>query len=66
MTKPGILATLIFAFALVGCQTSATNCAGWRKPPKINDPARLVRVEKPLSVWVVSTDSFGREQGCWE
>jgi|GEM_PF-3204128 len=41
-------------------------CAGWSKPPQINQPVRLVQVEPDLSRWIVSTDKFGIKQRCWK
>jgi len=48
------------------CSTNApTSCAGWTRPPAINEPVRLVQVEPALSRWLVATDKFGQKQGCW-
>lgn len=54
------------ALTLAGCQTSAGNCAGWRQPPKANDPASLVQREETIARYLVATDRFGKAQGCWK
>lgn len=54
------------ASTLAGCQTTAGSCAGWKKPPKANDPAGLVEREEPIARYLVATDRFGRDQGCWK
>jgi len=60
------LLSLGFVLFLSACQTNAPLiCAGWTRPPAINEPARLVQVEPDLSRWVVATDTFGQKQGCW-
>ncbi|WP_412057449.1 hypothetical protein [Bartonella sp. DGB2] len=52
---------------LAGCQmTPAPLCSGWRPPPRVNKPARLVKDEPNLSRWIVATDRFGRSEKCWE
>ncbi|TXH44563.1 MAG: hypothetical protein E6Q97_32405 [Desulfurellales bacterium] len=60
-----VLMIMSCVFVLAGCQTTASNCAGWTPPPKINDPVRLVKTERPLSEWVASTKEFGQRQKCW-
>ena len=54
------------ALLLAGCQTSATNCAGWKKIPLPNDPARLVVQEPRTAAGVIAHNTFGRESGCWK
>ena len=48
------------ALILAGCQTSATGCAGWRKPPRANDPAALVQYKEAIARYLVTTDRFDR------
>ena len=45
---------------LGGCQTNATGCAGWRKPPRANDPAALVQYKEAIARYLVTTDRFDR------
>lgn len=60
------LATMSCAFALVGCQSNATNCAGWKAPPPLNNPAAYVKNERRHAEWSAATDQYGKKQGCWK
>ena len=58
--------SLISALSLAGCaMTAAANCAGWKKPPKPNDPVSLAVKEEPIARYLVATDRYGKSQRCW-
>lgn len=58
---------LLCASILAGCATSAPpSCAGWRRLPLPNQPARLVVQEPALASALVGHNRFGQEQGCWK
>ena len=64
--KLKLLTLISAALLLAGCHTTAKfSCAGWTKPPKANDAARLVETEPAITKWIISTDRFGQKQGCW-
>jgi len=65
--KLKLLTLISAALLLAGCQTNAKfSCAGWTKPPKANNAARLVENEPAITKWMISTDRFGARQKCWE
>lgn len=51
---------------LGGLPDECERLRGWRKPPAANDPVGLVQREEGIARYLVTTDRFGRSQGCWK
>ncbi|RZS88892.1 hypothetical protein EV217_1287 [Phyllobacterium myrsinacearum] len=66
MKRSNLWMPLLFALSLAGCQTNASNCAGWQKIHiKPTTAVYLAGNDVQAGQSIASHNAFGKTRKCW-